>query len=185
MSDIDILRSADLSGQSIWLLGSLPETGSRLIDVFAIPAARRAVANLTEADLSSGIVIVSTLPNIQRHACLAQIVELEEKAAHLLPGARIVHVSNDAAVHWREVDRYHPDVLAESYSLHGASASSRASFTSALGVGVLGHDRIAHGLFALRDGVFLAASVPFDQMRAPDVGPFLGQIASALRGGSE
>jgi hypothetical protein len=175
-----ILRHADLGGRSIVLLGHLPQPGRALVDVFTLPPARRATAPLTESDLVHGTVVVSTLPNIQRHACIAQIVELEEECAHRHPAVRIVHVSQDEAIHWREVDRFHRGVTASSYTLSGSSESSRVSFTWAFGVGVLGEQRIAHGLFALRDGVFVAAEVPFDQMQAPDVRWFLRALDGAL-----
>jgi hypothetical protein len=170
---MQILRHADLGGSPILLLGRLPQPGMPLVDVFSLPPARRTTAPLTDHELRRGLVIVSTLPNIQRHACIAQIVQLEEECAHRFPDARIVHVSLDAARHWAEVDRFHPCIAAASYTLDGASESSRVSFTWAFGVGVLGHQRIAHGLFALSDGVFVAAQLPFEQMRAPDVGSFI------------
>jgi hypothetical protein len=177
---VHILRHADLGGRPVLLLGHLPQPGMPLLDVFQLAPARRAQVPLTDAELRRGLVVVSTLPNIQRHACVAQIVELEEVCAHRFPQVRIVHVSQDEAIHWAEVDRFHPGITAESYTLHGASESSRVSFTWAFGVGVLGHSRIAHGLFALRNGVFIAAEVPFDQMHAPDVARFLGALDSAL-----
>jgi len=176
-----ILRHADLDGRPILLLGHLPQPGRALVDVFTLPAARRATEPLTDADLRRGTVVVSTLPNIQRHACVAQIVQLEEECAHRFPTVRIVHVSQDEAIHWREVDRFHGGVTASSYTLAGASESSRVSFTWAFGVGVLGHRRIAHGLFALRDGVFIAAEVPFHQMHAPDVSGFVRAFDGELR----
>ena len=179
MSDLDLARPADLGGQPIYLVGRLPAPGTRLLDVFTIPPARRAEGPLTEADFASGLVLLSPLPNIQRHACVAQIVQLEE-TAHRFDDARIIHVSHDEAVHWHEVDRYHPNIRAASYSLRDADGQSRTSFIWAFGVGVLGHDRIAHGLFALRDGVFLAAEVPYDQLRAPEVDGFLHQLHQSL-----
>lgn len=179
MSDLDFARPADLGGEPILLVGRLPVLGSRLVDVFTIPPARRAERPLNETDLMHGLVLLSTLPNIQRHACVAQIVQLEETVRRF-GDARIVHVSHDDAVHWHEVDRFHPNIRASSYSLRGADERSRTSFAWAFGVGVIGHDRIAHGLFALRDGVFLAAEVPYDQMRAPEVGGFLRRLQLAL-----
>ena len=107
-----ILRHADLDGRPILLLGHLPHPGRALVDVFTLPAARRATAPLTEADLRRGTVVVSTLPNIQRHACIAQIVELEQACARRHASLRIVHVSGDEAIHWREVDRFHGGVTA-------------------------------------------------------------------------
>lgn len=54
----------------------------------------------------------------------------------------------------------------------------------AFGIGVEGHQRIAHGLFGLRDGVFLAADIPDDQMKPADVRGFLTRVA-ALAGQKE
>jgi hypothetical protein len=176
----ELLRPAVLRDERLALFGRLPAPGERLLEVFSLPPARHAQAALTERDLATGLVIVSTLPNIERHACLAQIVDLDEHTAQQRPAPRVLHVSSDDARHWREVDRYHPTVRAESYSLQGADEASRTSFKWAFGVGVLGHPRIAHGLFALRDGVFLVAHVPYDQMHTPPVDHFLAEVATAL-----
>jgi hypothetical protein len=170
-------RIADLGGTPIRLLGRLPRTGEWLSADFAVPPARRAVTPLTARELGRGLVIVSTLPNIHRHACIQQILQLDEETPHILPGARVFHVSADAAEHWREVDRFHPGVGAPGYSLHAAAPASRLAFTHAFGVAVEGHARIAHGCFALRDGVILAADVPYHQMHSMDVLPFLRTVA--------
>ncbi len=175
-----ILRHAELGGRPIQLLGHLPHPGRALVDVFSLPPAHRAAVPLTDCELRQGLVVVSTLPSFERHACIAQIVQLEQRCALRLPSVRIVHVSHDEAVDWAQVDRLHPGVAAASYTLHGASETSRVSFLWAFGVGVLGHTRIAHGLFALRDGVFLAAEVPVDQMHAPDIDAFVAALDASL-----
>jgi hypothetical protein len=46
---------------------------------------------------------------------------------------------------------------------------------------VQGHRRIAHGLFALLDGVFILAQIPFHQMRSPDVHDFLMRLRRLQR----
>ncbi len=80
-----------------------------------------------------------------------------------------------------------------------AELASREAFVGAFGIGVEDHYRIAHGLFALQDGVFLAAEVPADQMRPVDLHAFpskgrntpfsrwefKGQMVAALVGGQE
>lgn len=126
--------------------------------------------------------MVSTLPNIEKHACLAQIVELEERSHGAIPHHRIVHVSADHEAHWREVDRFHPNIQAAGYSLCCADPASREA-VEAFGVGVEGHHRIAHGLFALLDGVFLAAEIPADQMKPAEVRDFLHRVAALVRHG--
>lgn len=170
------MRTAQLGTDRIELLGDIPRRGERLTAEFVIPAARLAARPLTAAELRQGLVVVSTLPNIQKHACLAQIVELEEHSRDRVPNLRIVHVSADHAEHWEEVDRFHPNIQSAGYSLFCADQSSRNAFVLAFGVGVEGHHRIAHGLFALRDGVFLEIDIPYDQMRPAEVKEFLRRL---------
>lgn len=176
-------RSAGLGAHLIYLQGGAPSRGERLTVEFIIPAARLAAKPLTAAELRRGLVVVSTLPNIQKHACLAQIVELEEHGRDHVPSLRIVHVSADHAEHWEEVDRFHPNIQSAGYSLCCADRVSREAFVLAFGVGVEGYHRIAHGLFALRDGVFLEVEIPHDQMRPAEVKGFLQRLSSA-RGAS-
>ncbi|MBA5867322.1 MAG: hypothetical protein GDA67_11590 [Nitrospira sp. CR1.3] len=169
-------RRAQLGEGVIYLQGRTPVRGERLAAEFVIPAARLADKPLTAADLRQGLVAVSTLPNIQKHACLAQIVDLEERGRGRLPGLRIVHVSSDHEEHWKEVDRFHPDIRSAGYSLCCADPASREAFVLAFGVGVEDRHRIAHGLFALRDGIFLQVEIPHDQMRSAEVGGFLERL---------
>ena len=176
-----ILRHADLGGRPIVLLGHLPHPGRALVDVFTLPAILRGTPPLTEADLVRGTVVVATLPSIQRNASVVRLVELEGVCAQRHPSARIVLVSQEESVQSNEVDCCRGRMSAASYTLSGASESSRVSFAWAFGVGVLGDQRIAHGLFALRDGVFVAADVPFDQMQLPDVSGVLTALDGALR----
>lgn len=171
------MRTAQLGTDRIELLGNVPRRGERLTAEFVIPAARLAARPLTAAELRQGLVVVSTLPNIQKHACMAQIVALEEHGREKLSEWTIVHVSADHEDHWREVDRFHPNVRAAGYSLCCADPTSREAFVMAFGVGVEDHHRIAHGLFALRDGVFLEVEIPHDQMRPAEVDGFLLRLS--------
>lgn len=52
----------------------------------------------------------------------------------------------------------------------GAEHQSRLAF------GERPHYRIAHGLFALRDGMFLEIEIPHDQMQPPEVRGFLERL---------
>lgn len=175
-----ITRQAQLGDSTIQLWGRLPVKGDRLTADFVVPAARLADKPLAAEDLRRGLVVVSTLPNIQKHACLAQIVELEERGHERLPDLRIVHVSADHEEHWREVDRFHPNIQSAGYSLCCAESASREAFVQTFGVGVEDHHRIAHGLFALRDGIFLAIEIPRDQMRPAEVREFLERLIGEL-----
>jgi hypothetical protein len=180
---MEMTRQVQLGARAIYLQGRVPACGDRLSAGFVIPAARLAEEPLTAEDVGRGLVVVSTLPNIEKHACLAQIVNLEERGPEQLPDLRIIHVSADHEAHWREVDRFHPNIQAAGYSLCCADPVSRASFVEAFGAGVQGHHRIAHGLFALLNGIFLAAEVPEDQMKPAEVRAFLQRVAALVQGG--
>ncbi|HEY0468829.1 MAG TPA: hypothetical protein VGC79_31765, partial [Polyangiaceae bacterium] len=132
--------------------------------------------------LREGLVFVSTLPNIEKHACALQIVGLEEHALRHFPAARICHVSSDGAEHWSEVDEYHSEIRAEGYSLCQADPVSALAFRLVFGVGVRGSARVAHGLFALLDGRFLTSEIPSDQYRPPAVSRFLHRVFGLLEG---
>jgi peroxiredoxin len=176
-------RKVSVQGRTYHLPDSAPRPGTRLEAAFAIPGARNARAPLTAGDFAVGLTLVSTLPNIEKNACAMQIVHLEEHAYAEFPGARVVHVSSDDAENWEEVDEFHGNLTAAGYTLADASDDSRAAFCAAFGVGVRESRRIAHGLFALRDGVFVAAVVPEAQMETPDIHAFLRAVTRALAEG--
>jgi len=178
-------RIVMLEEKELELLGMCPQVGQRLnTKPFLIPPARCASRSLQPKDLLAGMVFVSTLPNISKHACAAQILGLEEEVRHRVPEARLVHISADAPKFWNEVDLIHPDLKAEGYSLFGADEESRMAFTQTFGVGVLGSPRIAHGLFSLQDGVVLAAEIPLQQMGVPSIGRFMHRALSSAASAS-
>jgi len=147
-------REAQLGDRVINLQGRTPSPGERLTTEFTILAARLADTSLTADELRRGLVLVSTLPNIQKHACMAQIVALEEHGSEELLEWTIVHVSADHEDHWREVDRFHPNIRAAGYSLCCADPASREAFVSAFGVSVEDHYRIAMGSSRCGTGFF-------------------------------
>jgi hypothetical protein len=173
-------RFARLGEQEIELVGAQPRPGERLRGEFSIPPARYASAPLTCRDLSRGWVVVSTLPNIHKRACSTQILGLEEKLLKFERRPRLAHVSADPAEHWREVGHFHPNLRARGYTLDGSDAHSRAAFKAAFGVGVRENKRIAHGLFALHNGAFVAAEIPRDQMTPPPIEGFVHKLAHAM-----
>jgi peroxiredoxin len=168
----DLPREARLGGQVVRLMGRAPRPGDHLVRSFRVPEARRANHPLETSTLRDGLVIVSTLPNIAKRACTAQVVKLEA-ARKALDGLRIFHVASDGLLAWDEVEQFHPDVAAPGYALKAASPFDAAAFKRAFGVGVEGSHRIAHGLFALKNGVFLLVDIPFDQFRTPSVERFM------------
>jgi hypothetical protein len=174
-------RVALLGTTPLCLMGRLPQPGELFpTRAFSIPPARNARAPLTPAALRQGLVLVSTLPNIGRHACAAQILDFEEQAMQRLDAFRLIHVSGDESRFWSEVDHFHPVLAAEGFSLFDADADSVTAFGISFGVAVEGHGRIAHGLFALLDGMFVASEVPYQQLSVPDVGRFLDRMERLL-----
>jgi peroxiredoxin len=173
-------RIVRLAEKEIELVGECPQVGDRISpNHFSIPPARCAIRSLQPKDLLEGLVFVSTLPNISKHACAAQILGLEEEVRHREPDARLVHISADAPKFWVEVDLIHPNLTAEGYSLFGADDDSSDAFKKAFGVGVVGSTRIAHGLFSMKDGVVLAAEIPYQQMGVPSIGRFMHRALSS------
>jgi len=146
---------------------------------FAIPAARNAIEPLRYGDLLQGQVFVSTLPNIGKHACAAQILGLEEALEKRAPEARLFHVSADEPRFWREVDLIHPTLRASGYSLFGVDSESVQAFSHLFGVAVVGTQRIAHGIFGIFDGFVTAAEIPDQQLGVPSIGRFLHRALSA------
>jgi hypothetical protein len=159
----------------------MPKSGDPLRGEFSIPAARHARAPLTARRLSRGWTVLSTLPNIRSHACANQILGLEEALSRMARPPRLYHVSADAAAHWHEVDHYHATLAAPGFTLEGCDGRSRSNFKDAFGVGVSGHRRIAHGLFALNRGVFVDAEIPVDQLRAPEIQDFVRRLRASMR----
>jgi hypothetical protein len=101
------------------------------------------------------------------------------------PGARLLHVSADAAACWYEVDLFHPELEAAGYSLHEADSDSVQAFTHLFGVAVAGNRRIAHGMFALENGVITVADIPLQQMGVPSIGRFMRAVLTARQSKSE
>jgi len=172
------VRRAYVGTRTVELYGRALAAGDRVDVDFTIPPARASFVPLTGERLGRGLVLMTTLPNIHKHACAAQIVQTEALARRVLPEAEVLHVASDRPEYWQEVDHLHGDVRAAGYSLK--TSADGDVFRAAFGVGVRGSDRIARGLFALYRGVVLAADVPEDQARTPDVARFVERTRSLL-----
>lgn len=173
-------RKVYLGESEIHLLGKKPRVGERLDAEFEIKPARNSKKSLTKKELSKGLTIVSTLPNIHTNACHYQVLDLENLSKKIIPEAKIFHISSDAISHWKEVDEIHPDLKAYGFSLYESELKDREYFTKAFGVGVEGNVRIAHGLFGLYNGIFCAAYIPIQQMGNPDIHYFFSLFLKNL-----
>jgi len=82
-------REAILRDDTIRLFGPEPRPGDRLsLRAFSIPAARNTTLPLTPGSLATGLVLLSTLPNIERHSCATQIAGVDRALRTRLHGAR-------------------------------------------------------------------------------------------------
>lgn len=178
VDDTAHVRRARVGAHVVELYGRELAAGDRLIGDFVIPPARGTREPLTAQRMRNGLVLMTTLPNIHKHACAAQIVQTELLARTSFPGAMLVHVASDEPAYWTEIDRFHGDIQAPGYSLQLSSDAD--VFRSMFGVGVRGSSRIARGLFSFYRGVVLAADVPVNQMRTPDVKRFVERTRSLL-----
>lgn len=166
--------------QRITLRARAPIAGDRLVLPFELPPARRAQEPLTREQMACGLWVVSTLPNIGKSSCSSQVAQLDEVIRHADGPVQVAYVSSDPAPNWAEVDQYHPDVSGAAFTLDGAKERDRHAFEETFGIGVTGHRRVARGLFALLDGVFVAAQVPYQQGESLRVGPFLLRLQNLL-----
>lgn len=163
-------------GDKTYLLeGNLPFIGQTITKDFKLQAA---IGNpVTTKDLFQGLFIVSTLPNIKKEHCIQQVQELETFARLLLPtSTQIIHVSSDPVAAWKNAKAFLPDVELRAYTLFDTDPESVAAFREEFGVGVMGSDRVAHGLFALFHGQFMKLQVPDDQLGVPNIPLFLREI---------
>lgn len=162
-----------LGDKPIQLLGKKPKVGFLFDKKFRIPPAYNTKKPLSDKCLEKGLVILSTLPNIRSHACSAQVLDLEEECKQRGLDAAIFHVACDCPEHWSEVKKLHPFLRAKGFTLEDANPTDVETFAMSLGVAVKGSLRIAHGLFAFRNGKLVKSYIPKQQYGVPNVKRFL------------
>lgn len=174
-------RKVFLDDKVIHLRGPRPKMNTPISVRFNIPAARNAQQPLKQTDLMQGIFIISTLPNIQKSACMRQILDLEHVIQkNFKDSVTLVHISSDEARYWQEVDDLHPHLKAKAYTLDGVPEEIKEEIADMLGVGVVDSHRIAHGIFGFKDGRIIAAMIPRQQMGNPDVRVFVRRFKKAV-----
>ncbi len=160
----------------IELIGKRPQTGFSLQKTFSIPAAYNAKRALKNDSLKKGWVIISTLPNIRSNECSMQILNLENEIKKLNEKIRIFHIACDSPDHWEGVKELHPSLKAKGFCLNLAAKKDVMNFKESFGVGVKGSERIAHGLFAFRDGKLIGSLIPKQQYGIPNIKGFLKSL---------
>ena len=174
-------RKVFLGDCSIFLEGSQPKYGQKLANNITAKPARKTKEALGSTQLSQGLVFVSTLPNIRSFACSQQVLDLEVGSKKKFPKSKIFHIASDPKSGWKEVDLLHPFLSSPGFTLCGLSKDEKERFKSSFGVGVENENRIAHGLFALLDGKFIASYIPRQQYGVPNIKLFLNKVEKNLK----
>ncbi|TGL55874.1 hypothetical protein EHQ58_18285 [Leptospira ognonensis] len=169
-----------LGDKPIQIYGHRIKSGEKLQAKFTFPPAYNTKKSLNDKDITKGLVILSTLPNIKSNECSTQILDLEKEVHCREIKAKIYHIACDCPEHWEEVRHLHPFLKAKGYTLELASEIDSETFKQALGVGVRGSKRIVHGLFAFLDGNLLLSYIPRQQYGSPNVKNFLKNLMSKL-----
>jgi hypothetical protein len=170
------MRAVKVGTETYLLENEAPKIESYLERKFFIP---EAIGNSAVADVNmkKGLIIVSTLPNIQKEHCIQQVVELQTITYKLLPSStKIFHFSSDTRLDWKAAEKHLAGLHIKAYTLYDAVHRSVVEFKAAFGVGVQGTPRIAHGLFALINGKFVNIQIPDDQLGIPNVPLFLKNV---------
>jgi peroxiredoxin len=165
-------RKVFLGDCSIFLEGSQPKYGQKLANNITAKPARKTKEALGSTQLSQGLVFVSTLPNIRSFACSQQVLDLEVESKKKFPKSKIFHIASDLL---------HPFLSSPGFTLCGLSKDEKERFKSSFGVGVENENRIAHGLFALLDGKFIASYIPRQQYGVPNIKLFLNKVEKNLK----
>lgn len=170
------MRTVKVGTETYALEGNPPNIGDKLNSAFLLAEAL-GDGFIADVNLKKGLVIVSTLPNIQKEHCVQQIIELETFTYKLLPAStKIIHVSSDTRLDWKSAEKHLANLPVKAYTLYDTAPESVAAFKATFGVGVVGTSRIAHGLFGLMHGQFVNIQIPDDQLGVPNVPLFLKNI---------
>jgi len=174
------MRTALLNKKKITLLGERPSSLTK-IKPFIIHPALNTKNRRTSSQLKKGNVIISTLPNIKSNACINQIYDISNIINKRKLPIKVFNVSSDSPNNWVTVDKLHHDLHAKGYTIYNASEESINNFKETFGIGVLESQRIAHGLFGLKNGKIIHSMIPRQQMGNPDARKFLREYCKKAR----
>lgn len=165
-----------LGDSPIQLIGKRPKPGQKLALKPKLPGVYNTRKDFGSVAKEKGYLFVSTLPNVKTHACSAQVYELETLLAEKGIEATICHISSDGKSSWSEVKKLHPGLKCLGFTLQEADKETVLTFKESLGVGVSNSHRLAHGLFAYKDGKLIGSLIPKQQYGSPNIKKFLSKI---------
>ncbi|TGL48907.1 hypothetical protein EHQ59_15695 [Leptospira kemamanensis] len=160
----------------IELYGKKPKFGEPFRGKFQFTPALNTRSRFPNLQNTKGLVFVSTLPNVKSFACSTQVLELEEEIKARKLQAKIIHLASCGQNSWMEIKKLHSHLKAKGYSLGKRNSMEVQTMKQILGVGVINSNRLAHGLFVLLDGKFIASYIPKQQYGVPNIKRFLNKI---------
>ncbi|TGL09271.1 hypothetical protein [Leptospira levettii] len=162
------------------LIGKRPRLGKPIEGKYRFTPVLNAKNKFPNLQKSKGIIFLSTLPNVKSFACSAQVLDLEVEITKRKIPAKIFHLASCGKDSWSEIKKLHPQLKARGYSLQNCSQNEVNTFKQILGVGVKNSHRLAHGLFALKNGKIIASYIPKQQYGVPNIKHFLNRLERGL-----
>lgn len=162
------------------LTGRRPKLGDPIEGKFGFKPALNTKSKFPDLKNIKGLVFLSTLPNVKSFACSTQVLDLEEEISKRNIRAKIFHLASCGINSWTEIKKLHPQLKANGYSLQNCDNDEVTTFKQKLGVGVTNSHRLAHGLFVLKNGKFIASYIPKQQYGVPNIKRFLNRLEKGL-----
>ncbi|MCW7457865.1 hypothetical protein ND856_08875 [Leptospira bandrabouensis] len=161
------------------LTGKRPKNGSKWKKDFQLTPVLNTDSKFPNLRRRRGIFFISTLPNVRSFACSAQVLDLEVEIKKRKISAKIIHLASDGKDSWNEIKKLHPQLKALGYSLKDCDQNEINILKTMLGVGVVSSNRLAHGLFVIKDGMIISSLIPKQQYGTPNIKRFLNKLQSS------
>lgn len=165
-----------LGDMPVELTGKRPKIGFQWKHKFQFSPALNTKSKFPNLKNEKGLIFISTLPNVRSFACSAQVLELEEELKKRKIPAKIIHIASDGKDAWSEIKKLHPKLKAHGYSLKNGNTGDVNKLKEILGIGVVSSHRLAHGLFAIQDGILISSLIPKQQYGVPNIKKFLNKL---------
>lgn len=165
-----------LGNMLVELTGKRPKKGFQWQHNFQFLPALNTESNFPNLKNKKGLIFISTLPNVRSFACSTQVLDLEEELKKRKIQAKIIHIASDGKDAWSEIKKLHPTIKAHGYSLKNGNPDDINTLKEILGIGVVSSHRLAHGLFAIQDGILISSLIPKQQYGVPNIKKFLNEL---------
>ncbi|TGL47708.1 hypothetical protein EHQ55_11305 [Leptospira meyeri] len=165
-----------LGDMPVELTGKRPKIGLKWCYTFQFKPVLNTNSKFPNLKRRKGFFLISTLPNVKSYACSTQVLDLEEEIKKRNISAKIIHIASDGETSWDDIKKLHPHLKAYGYTLKSCKEDDVIKLKNMLGIGVIGSHRLAHGLFAIQDGILISSMIPKQQYGVPNIKKFLTQL---------